>query len=81
LGLEIETSKEPAYPERYKFLAVHAYERGELSEKELANYLQCDVWSVRQVVKDSLHSVELDDDGSSHSMQADFETFLLADNN
>lgn len=79
LGLTTELSPEPAYPERYKFLAVHAHERGELSEKELANYLQCDVWEARRVIQESLISVEVDADGRSRPMHADFETSLLAD--
>jgi Zn-dependent peptidase ImmA (M78 family) len=79
LGLAAEVSQEPAYPERYKFLAVHAYERGELSEKELANYLRSDIWEARRVIQESMRSVEVDADGHSHSMHADFETSLLAD--
>jgi Zn-dependent peptidase ImmA (M78 family) len=78
LGLTAEPSPEPAYPERYKFLAVHAYERGELSEKELANYLRCDVWEARRVVRESMLSVEVDADGRSRPMHVDFETSLLA---
>jgi Zn-dependent peptidase ImmA (M78 family)/DNA-binding XRE family transcriptional regulator len=79
LGLISEPRPEPAYPERYKFLAVHAYERGELSEKELANYLRCDIWEVRRVIQESMLSVEVDAEGRTHAMQADFETSLLAD--
>ena len=79
LGLTSELSSEPAYPDRYKFLAVHAYERGELSEKELANYLGCDVWEARRVIRDAMLSVELGPDGRPHPMHADFETPLLAD--
>jgi len=79
LGLATEVSAEPAYPERYKFLAVHAYERGELSEKELANYLRCDIWEARRVIQDSMLSVEVDADGHTQPMRADFETSLLAD--
>ena len=79
LGLIRETSQEPAYPERFKFLAVHAYERGELSEMELANYLRCDIWEARRVVQESMLSVEVDGEGNAKSMQADFEMPLLAD--
>jgi Zn-dependent peptidase ImmA (M78 family)/DNA-binding XRE family transcriptional regulator len=79
LGLIAETSPEPAYPERYKFLAVHAYQRGELSQKELANYLRCDIWEARRVIQESMLSVEVDSEGRTHPMQADFETSLLAD--
>ena len=79
LGLVSELRPEPAYPDRYKFLAVHAYERGELTEKELANYLRCDIWETRRVIHESKSSVEVDAEGRLHSMQADFETSLLVD--
>ena len=79
LGLTAEVPPEPAYPERYKFLAVHAYERGELTEKELANYLRCDIWEARRVIQELLLSVEVDDEGRTRSMHADFETPLLVD--
>jgi Zn-dependent peptidase ImmA (M78 family)/DNA-binding XRE family transcriptional regulator len=79
LGLSVDTRPEPAYPDRYKLLAVHAYERGELSEKELANYLRCDIWEARRVIQESMLSVEVDADGHLHPMQADFEASLLTD--
>lgn len=79
LGLTAELRQEPAVPERYKFLAVHAYERGELSEKELANYLRCDLWEARRIIRESTLSVEVDADGRTRPMFADFEKSLLAD--
>jgi Zn-dependent peptidase ImmA (M78 family) len=79
LGLVTEAKPEPVYPDRYKLLAVHAYERGELSEKEVANYLRCDIWETRRIIQESVLSVEVDAEGRTHSMQADFETSLLAD--
>jgi Zn-dependent peptidase ImmA (M78 family)/transcriptional regulator with XRE-family HTH domain len=79
LGLATEAEHEPAYPERYKFLAVHAYERGELSEKEVANYLRCDIWEARRVIQESMLSMEVDAEGNSRPMHADFETSLLAE--
>ena len=80
LGLaSADAGPEPACPDRYRLLAVHAYERGELSEKELANYLRCDIWEARRVVQESMLSVEVDAEGDSHPMQADFEASLLTD--
>ena len=79
LGLVVDSSPEPAYPERYKFLAVHAYERGELSEKEVANYLRCDIWEARQVIREAKSIIEVDAEGRTLPMQADFETSLLVD--
>jgi Zn-dependent peptidase ImmA (M78 family)/transcriptional regulator with XRE-family HTH domain len=79
LGLASESAPESAYPERYKLLAVHAYERGELSEKELANVLNCDIWEARRIIQESMLSVEVDAEGRTQSIQTDFETSLLAD--
>ncbi|MBS0260868.1 MAG: ImmA/IrrE family metallo-endopeptidase [Planctomycetes bacterium] len=79
LGLIRATRPEPAYPERYKFLAVHAYDRGELTEKELANYLRCDVWEARRIVQESMASVEVDEQGHPQTVEADFEASLLVE--
>jgi len=80
LGLSADYRPEPAYPDRYKLLAVHAYLRGELSEKEMANYLRCDIWEARRIVQDTMLCIEVDAEGGLHQMQADFETTLLTDN-
>ncbi len=79
LGLATEDRPEPALPERYQFLAVQAYERGELTEKELANYLRCDIWEARRTVQELLTSVEVDADGQTRPLSVDFNTSLLAD--
>ena len=79
LGLTTEDRPEPTFPERYRFLAVQAHERGELTEKELANYLRCDVWEARQLVKELLRSVEVDADGLARPVSIDFNTSLLAE--
>lgn len=78
LGLAVAV-REPAFPERYQLLAVHAYERGELSEKEVANYLRCDIWEARRVIQESRLSQEVDSEGLTHPVQAEFETSLLVD--
>jgi Zn-dependent peptidase ImmA (M78 family)/DNA-binding XRE family transcriptional regulator len=78
LGLASDHPAEPPYPERYKFLAVQAYERGDLSEKELANYLGCDIWEARRVVQESLVNAEVDAAGETLAIEADFNTPLLS---
>jgi Zn-dependent peptidase ImmA (M78 family)/DNA-binding XRE family transcriptional regulator len=77
--LTAEPQREPIYPERYKFLAVRAYERSELSEKELANYLRCDLWEARRVIRESMLTMELDAAGRLQPIQANFESSLLAE--
>src|SRR6266478_496456 len=45
----LPTNDEP-YPERYKYLAIHAYGRGEIGDSELAHYLRCDIVTAREIV-------------------------------
>ncbi len=68
-----------AAPRLKQFLAVHAYERGELSETELANYLRCDLWDARQVVRETMLSFEADEDGSLQRICDELEALMLAD--
>ena len=81
LGFTVQASSEPQYPDRYKFLAVHAFASGELSEKELAKFLCCDIWDARQVIQTTRNSLELDSHGQLYSMQANFKVSLLSTNN
>ena len=37
------------FPERYKYLAVAAYERGEIGDSDLAYYLRCDIVKAREI--------------------------------
>ena len=48
------------YPERYKFLAVQAYERGDISEGQLARFLRCDRVRAREVVASCLSQSYVD---------------------
>ena len=77
LGFVPESSDEPSFPERYRLLAVQAYESGELTEKELANYLLCDVYEARRAVADATRCAELDAEGRPLPMQPEFQRSLL----
>lgn len=66
------------YPERYKHLAVHAYERGLIGEGQLARYLRCDRVTAREVVQDCLTSLETAEDGQLLPVQREFQKSLLA---
>jgi hypothetical protein len=59
------------------FLAVQAYDQGELSEGELASLLRCDRLSARETVKRYLTTTELSDDGEVHSVQLETQFSLL----
>jgi Zn-dependent peptidase ImmA (M78 family) len=65
------------YPERYKFLAVYAYERGEIGDSELAHYLRCDIVTAREVVAQTLTSLTVEPDGEPVQLRLDFEHPLL----
>lgn len=79
LGLQpLPTNDEP-YPERYKYLAVHAYERGEIGDSDLAHYLRCDIVTAREIVSRTLTSSgEVDDAGEKEPMRLDFDRSLLS---
>ncbi len=80
LELPSHHETENPYPERYKYLAVHAYERGEISEEELARFLRCedDPYLARKIVRECLTSLELAADGSGFSVQMEFQKSLLS---
>jgi Zn-dependent peptidase ImmA (M78 family)/DNA-binding XRE family transcriptional regulator len=73
----LPTNDEP-YPERYKYLTVHAYERGEIGDSDLAHYLRCDIASAREIVARTLTSSgEVGDTGEKEQMRLDFDRSLL----
>ena len=77
LGLQpLPTNDEP-YPERYKYLAVHAYGRGEIGDSELAHYLRCDIVTAREVVSRTLTSREVEATGEEGQLRLDFDRSLL----
>jgi transcriptional regulator with XRE-family HTH domain len=66
-------------PERYKYLAVHAYERGDLGDTDLAHYLRCDIATAREIVSQTLTSHEIEPSGEGRSVRMDFRVSLLGD--
>jgi Zn-dependent peptidase ImmA (M78 family)/DNA-binding XRE family transcriptional regulator len=68
------------FPERYKYLAVHAYERGEISEGQLARFLRCedDPVRAREIVQECLTTLELAADGRPLPVQLEFQRSLLS---
>jgi Zn-dependent peptidase ImmA (M78 family)/DNA-binding XRE family transcriptional regulator len=65
------------YPERYKYLAVHAFEKGKISQEQLAHFLHCDPVTARQIVTGCLTSNIMEDDGSQRPVQLEFQRSLL----
>jgi Zn-dependent peptidase ImmA (M78 family)/DNA-binding XRE family transcriptional regulator len=66
------------FPERYKYLAIAAYERGELGETDLAYYLRCDIVRAREIAAETLFSRELDSSGEPSALRLDFDKSLLS---
>lgn len=73
LSLQKNPVTDDRFPDRYIFLATQAFDRGELSEGELAAILRCDRVSAREIVEKRLSTTgDVSDDGSVRRM--DFES-------
>lgn len=65
------------FPDRFVFLAVQAFDRGELSEGELASVLQCDRVAARGLVDLFLTTTDMSDEGEIRQMQIESDMSLL----
>jgi Zn-dependent peptidase ImmA (M78 family)/DNA-binding XRE family transcriptional regulator len=73
ISLQQNPVTDERFPDRYVFLAAQAYDRGELSEGELASILRCDRVSAREIVESRLSTTgDVSDDGNARPM--DFES-------
>ncbi|MCH8217562.1 MAG: ImmA/IrrE family metallo-endopeptidase [Planctomycetes bacterium] len=73
-----ETNK--PYPDRYVYLAVHAYEKAKISEGQLARFLDVDRVTAREIVEQMSQSTSVMDDGTVEECRLDFQRSLLAEN-
>jgi Zn-dependent peptidase ImmA (M78 family)/DNA-binding XRE family transcriptional regulator len=69
LDLKQHPIADDPFPDRYVFLAVQAYERGELSEGELASLLRRDRVAVREIVAKFLTSSDISEKGEFRLLQ------------
>jgi Zn-dependent peptidase ImmA (M78 family)/transcriptional regulator with XRE-family HTH domain len=77
LRLQPQPINNEPFPERYKYLAVAAYQRGEIGDTDLAYYLRCDIPRAREIAAITLSSAD-DDASSEPSMwRLDFARSLL----
>ena len=53
------------FPERYKALAVYAYEQEKITEGQLARFLRCDRVTAREIVQDYLTSRDVNAEGQT----------------
>ena len=79
LGLPPQPLNDQPFPERYKYLAVNAYERGDIGDSDLANYLRCDIVTAREIVAQTLTSKEVESTGEERDVQLDFRKSLLSE--
>jgi Zn-dependent peptidase ImmA (M78 family) len=79
LGLPSHPIDDSMVPERYKNLAVLAYERGELGDSDLAHYLRCDIVTAREIVARTLTSREVEPTGEERMVRVDFPLSLLSE--
>lgn len=80
LGLQPQPINDQPFPERYLYLAVSAYERGDLGDADLAHYLRCDIVTAREIVARTLTSRELTEGtGEERDVQLDFRKSLLTE--
>lgn len=80
LGLRPQPVNDQPFPERYQFLAVSAYERGEIGDSNLAHYLRCDIVTAREIVANTLTSREVvEATGEERDVRLDFQKSLLTE--
>lgn len=79
LNLQKHPVADELYPDRYVFLAVQAFDKGELSEGELSALLRCDRVTAREIVVKYLTTVVVSDDGEVRQMQFENQYSLLGD--
>lgn len=78
LRLQPQPASVEPFPERYKYLAVAAFESGEIGDSDLAYYLRCDVASARQIAADTLSGRGVDTSGEPGAWRLDFSKSLLS---
>lgn len=77
LNLRQHPVADERFPDRYVFLAVQAYDQGELSEGELSGLLRCDRVTAREIVDRRLTTTEISDEGEVRRFQLETQHSLL----
>lgn len=77
LNLQQHPVADNRFPDRYVFLAVQAYDRGELSEGELCDLLRCDRITAREIVDRHLTTTAVSDNGQVRQIQLETHHSLL----
>ncbi len=77
LGLQPQPVNDFPFPDRYKYLAVAAYERGEIGDSDLAYYLRCDIVTAREIAAATLTSRDIEPTGEPSAWKLAFDKSLL----
>lgn len=77
LNLQQHPAADERFPDRYVFLAVQAYDKGELSEGELSDLLRCDRVTAREIVDSRLTTTKVSDEGEVRQIQLETQHSLL----
>ena len=67
------------YPERYKYLAVQAFEQGKISQGQLGRFLRCDPLAAREIVAECRASTLVEETGEYKQLELPFEKSLLGE--
>src|SRR5262245_12606263 len=80
LDLQPQPVNDFPFPDRYKYLAVAAYERAEIGDSDLAHYLRSDIVDAREIAAATLTSREVEPTGEQSALRLDFARSLLGAN-
>jgi Zn-dependent peptidase ImmA (M78 family)/DNA-binding XRE family transcriptional regulator len=78
LNLQTQPINDEPFPERYRYLAVAAYERGDIGDSDLAYYLRCDIVRAREIASITSCSREVNPEGEESAWRLDFAKSLLS---
>ena len=59
------------------FLAVNAYEKGEIGDSDLAHYLRSDIVTAREIAAKAKTSQEVESNGEERRLELEFPRSLL----
>jgi len=73
LALPGQPETHEPYPQRYKFLAAHAYEQGKITQMQMARFLRCedDLFEARRILTQCLTSSDVTADGQWRTLQVE----------
>jgi Zn-dependent peptidase ImmA (M78 family)/DNA-binding XRE family transcriptional regulator len=78
LRLQPQVINNEPFPERYKYLAVAAFNDGEIGDSDLAYYLRCDIARAREIAAATEWSREIDASGETSPRRLDLAKSLLS---